>query len=247
MTLSADLVRLHQVDSQVRGLRTRLDSAEHYVGLQERQQAQLNARINEIRSQIRQHQSTGANQEAESGSIKSRIETLRVQLNTSTNPKQYAAILNELKLLQTQRDEVDELTISQLQQVEDLQAKIVEVEKLLGERTKVLDAGRAELNTCRTEVGNRLAQLDRERTAAAAHIPQRDLDTFNRAADLYEGEAMAELVAVDVRRREYVCGACNIELPPEKYATLVSNPHVAVTCTSCHRILFLVVVSNSVA
>lgn len=247
MTLIADLVSLHLVDSQVRALRSRLDSAEHYVALQEKQRLLLSSRMDETKSQIRQHQATGVNHEAESGSVKARIDTLRNQLNTSTNPKQYAAVLNELKLLQTQRDEIDELTIDQIQKTDDLQTKLVELERLSVERVKVRDAGQAELNTCRGEVGSRLGELDRERTVAAAKIPQRDLDIFNRAADLYDGEAMAELVAVDARRREYSCAACNMELPVEKYASLASNPNLSVTCTSCHRILYLGQVSSAVS
>lgn len=246
MTLIADLVSLHQVDSQVRALRSRLDSAEHYVALQEKQRLLLNGRMEETKSQIRQHQATGVNHEAESGSVKARIDTLRNQLNTSTNPKQYAAVLNELKLLQTQRDEIDELTIDQIQKADDLQIKLLELERLTTERVNVRDAGKAELNTCRAEVGTRLGELDRERTVAASKIPQRDLDIFNRAADLYDGEAMAELVAVDARRREYSCAACNMELPVEKYASLASNPNLSVTCTSCHRILYLAQVSTAV-
>ncbi len=239
MTLIADLVSLHQVDAQVRALRGRLESAQKYVAMQERQRSLLQGRLEEAKSQIRQYQATAANQEAESGTVKARIETLRVQLNTSTNPKQYAAVLSELKGLQTKRDEIDDGTLAQLQKVEELQAKLVEVEKLLAEREQVLTVGKAELDMCRTEVGSRLAELDLERGSAAARIPQRERDAFNRVADLYDGEAMAELVAIDARRREYVCGVCNMELPPEKYAALASNPNTAVTCTSCHRILFI--------
>jgi fructose transport system ATP-binding protein len=45
MTLIADLVSLHLVDSQVRALRSRLDSAEHYVALQEKQRLLLTSRM----------------------------------------------------------------------------------------------------------------------------------------------------------------------------------------------------------
>ncbi len=224
----------------------RLESAEHFVAVQEKHRVQLVGRLEEMKSQIRQHQATAGNHEAESGSVKNRLETLREQLNQSTNPKQYAAVLNELKLLQTQRDAIDDLTIAQLDKVQESQGKLAEIEKLLTERVKVIEAGQTELKTCKGEVGARLSELDRERTVASQRIPQRDLVIFNRAADLYEGEAMAELVAIDVRLREYVCGACNMELPPEKYAALASNPNVAVTCTSCHRILYMTEVNSSV-
>ncbi len=247
MTLIADLVNLHQFDSQVRALRTRLDAAEHFVSVQEKQCGQLLGRLDEVKSQIRQHQATAGNHEAESGSVKARLDTLRDQLNTSTNPKQYAAVLSELKSLQSQRDEIDEQTIAQLDKVTELQGKLGDIEKSISDRQRVVDSAHVELKTCRSEVGARLSELDRERTDASKRIPARELELFNRAADLYEGEAMAELVAIDVRLREYVCGACNMELPREKYATLASNPNVAVTCTSCHRILFMSTLSSAVA
>jgi predicted nucleic acid-binding Zn-ribbon protein len=239
MTLLGDLVCLHQVDCQVRALRGRLEAAERHLALQNRQRQELLGRIEEVKSQIRQQQASGTNHEAESGALKVRIETLRGQLNQSTNPKQYAAILNELKVLQSQRDGVDELALAQFQKAEELAGKIAELDAKLKERVGVCDAARREIETCTSEVGARLSELDRERNDASSKIPKRELDIFDRVADLYDGEAMAELVAVDVRRREYVCGACNLELPPDKYATLASNPNVVVTCTSCHRILYM--------
>ncbi len=239
MTLLGDLVCLHHVDCQVRALRGRLESAERHLAVQSRHRQETLSRIDEVKSQIRQQQASGANHEAESGALRARIETLRGQLNQSTNPKQYAAILNELKLLQTQRDAVDELALGQFQKAEELAGKLAEFDTKLAERTSVCDAARKEIETCRSEVGVRLGELDRERTDASSKIPKRELDIFDRVADLYDGEAMAELVAVDARRREYVCGACNMELPPDKYATLASNQNVVVSCTSCHRILYM--------
>jgi len=245
MTLIADLVSLHHVDSQARALRSRLDAAQRHKTIQERQGSQLQTRMDEVRTQIRHHQSAAANHEAESGSVDARIESLRQQLNASTNPRQYSAILAEMKTLQTKRDEIDELALGQMQKAEELQTKLKEIEQQAAERTKVVDAAAAEFEICRGEVAERLASLEQERAAAAARVPRSELEAFNRAADLYEGEAMAELVTIDARRREFVCGACNMELPAEKYATLASNPNVAVTCTSCHRILFLPQVASA--
>ncbi len=239
MTLLGDLVSLHQVDCQVRALRGRLETAERHFKMQDGKQQELATRLAEVRSQIRQHQATAANLEAEAGCLVAKIELFRTQLNQSTNPKQYAAILNELKTLQDQRDGIDETALAQLHKAEDLAAKVTELDAKIAERITLRDAARKEIETCRSDVGARLGELDRERTDASARIPKRELDIFDRVADLYEGEAMSELVAVDVRRREYVCGACNMELPPDKYATLASNQNVVVTCTSCHRILYM--------
>lgn len=245
MTLISDLVTLHQVDCQVRALRSRLESAESHFSIQERQRRELQTRLDEARLQVRHHQAHAANHEAESGSVKARIESFREQLNQSTNPKQYSALLNELKVLQGKRDEIDELTLAQLQKAEEAQSKIADLEARVSHRATLCEAARKEIETCRSEVGARLSELDRERTEASGKIPKRELDIFDRVADLYDGEAMAELHAVDVRRREYVCGACNMELPPDRYATLASNPNSVVTCSSCHRILYMTQVATA--
>jgi len=207
MTLIADLVSLHHVDSQARALRSRLEAAQRHKTIQERQGAQLHTRIDEVRAQIRHHQSAAANHEAESGSVDARVESLRQQLNASTNPRQYSVILAEMKTLQGKRDEIDELALAQMQKAEELQTKLAEIEQQAAERAKVVDVAQAEFETCRGEVAQRLASLEQERATAAARVPRGELEAFTRAADLYDGEAMAELVTIDARRREYVCGA----------------------------------------
>jgi predicted nucleic acid-binding Zn-ribbon protein len=239
MSLIENLVSLHRVDSQVRALRGRLDSATTYLKSQERQHADACARRDELRSQIRQMQATAVNLENESNAIRDRIEALRDELNKSTNQKTYSTILAELKMLQEKRDEADERALAQLGKVEEAKAKLVEVEALAAQRQELLESATKERDQCQADVGDRLAELERERAQAASHVPAKELDLFNRAAEVHEGEAMAEIVATDARRREYVCGACNMELPPEKYAVLSTNPNAAVVCVSCKRILFM--------
>jgi predicted nucleic acid-binding Zn-ribbon protein len=233
MSLIENLVSLHRVDSQVRALRGRLDSATTYLKSQERQHADACARRDELRSQIRQMQATAVNLENESNAIRDRIEALRDELNKSTNQKTYSTILAELKMLQEKRDEADERALAQLGKVEEAKAKLVEVEALAAQRQELLESATKERDQCQADVGDRLAELERERAQAASHVPAKELDLFNRAAEVHEG------VATDARRREYVCGACNMELPPEKYAVLSTNPNAAVVCVSCKRILFM--------
>lgn len=239
MTLIANLVSLHRVDSQVRALRGRLDSAARYLASQERQLGEASARRDELRSQIRQMQATAANLENESNAIRDRIESLRAELNKSTNQKAYSSILAELKVLQEKRDEADERALAQMAKVDEAKSKLAEHEGLAAQRQELRDAAAREHAQCTADVSDRLAELERERDAAARQVPAKELDLFNRAADVHEGEAMAEIVATDARRREYVCGACNMELPPEVFAVLSTNPNAAVACVSCKRILFM--------
>jgi len=77
-----------------------------------------------------------------------------------------------------------------------------------------------------------------DRDAAAAALPPKVRDAFDRMADRYDGEAMAKLTRPDRRREEYSCDACNMELAIDVYNKLHSRDEV-VFCPSCRRILYI--------
>ena len=83
MTMMENLTRLFRVDSQVRGLRSRLQQAERYLAAQQRKVEDLAVERQELEARRKQHRAKIANLEAEIGSLNDRITKLRDELGTT--------------------------------------------------------------------------------------------------------------------------------------------------------------------
>ena len=239
MELMESLLKLSQVDAQVRGLRSRLQSAQRYLDTQTRQLGDLNQQLQELQTRRKHMQATIANHESEMATIDERIEKLRDELNSSVTNKQYSAVLTELNTIKANRSEIETQEIGELELVESVETEIKTIQSQFEERSKMRDLAEAQLKERESEIGQRLGELETEREQAADDVPMKALDIFDTLADIYDGEAMATIDEVSLRHREYACGACNIQLPFETVSVLMGGVSTVVRCTACTRILYL--------
>lgn len=239
MSLTDSLLRLFQVDSQVRGLRNRLDAANRYYAAQSGLVDSITNKHEELQSRRRQVQATVANLETEVKAIDERLEKLRDELNTSVTNKQYTAVLNELNVVKENRGAIEDRILQYMEQIEELDDEITATLEQIEERKKVREIAEAELTQRKADIGERLAELEAEREQAAAEVPGTQLAVFDQIASQYDGEAMAPIEEVDRRHREYACGACNMHMPFEHVLVLMGGSETLVCCTACDRILYL--------
>lgn len=239
MTIMDHLLSLHRVDSQVRALRSRLDGAERDLKAQETVLGKLVAREQEIASQARQVQATMANLELDERTLKERIDKLRADMSSSPNDKQYKALHNELENAKSRTADVAARWAAEGKRLEQIEAQAAEVAAQIAERRKIVAVVKTQFEERSSECAARLAELEGERKKAAAAVPERERKLFDRAADVTEGEPMVEVDEIDRRHREYVCGACRIEIPYAHVTMLMSNANAVVQCTACTRILYL--------
>jgi len=239
MGLIDQLLTLYRVDSQVRGLRTRVENAERYLAVQDRLLAQIRGEQAESQLHIRQKEASAANLETERESLTARIEKLREELNSSTTSKQYAAVQNEMKVLKEKADELDTEALEILEEIEVARTALEELDSKADERATIQVKATEELEQRRNDVGERLNELEDERAQAASHIPDTILEIFDKVADDTEGETMTEVREVSRRHREYACGACSEELPFDSVVRLTNSDKEVVQCRGCFRILYL--------
>lgn len=239
MGLIDQLLTLYRVDSQVRGLRTRVENAERYLRVQQRQLDQILADQAEAELQIRQREATASNTETERDVVVARIEKLREELNSSTTSKQYSAVQTEMKSLKEQADELETQALEVLEELDGARAKLDLILESANERTTIRDKATEDLEQRKQDVGERLAELEAERARAAADIPEQPLAIFDKVAEDTEGETLCEVREVSRRHREYACGSCSMELPFDAVVRLTNSSDELVQCPGCFRILHL--------
>src|SRR6185369_2098273 len=76
------------------------------------------------------------------------------------------------------------------------------------------------------------------RDAAAAAVPPKAREYYDKLADRWDGEVLSAIAKPDRRREEYMCTACHMELVTDVYNKLHSRDDL-VFCPSCRRILYI--------
>tara|TARA_B100001750_G_scaffold240405_1_gene250080 strand:- start:315 stop:1070 length:756 start_codon:yes stop_codon:yes gene_type:complete len=239
MALIENLLALYKVDRQVRSLRNRVESAEIYLTVQNRQLNEIETEQQEIEQQQKQRKANIALAETEIGSIDERIVQHRDQLNHAVNDKEYSALLAEINTLKERRKAFEDEELNEMTALEALEATALEISTRFQEREKVTQVAENELNTRKTEVSDQLNELESERNEAAATIPAGTLEQFDSIADDFDGEAMAAIEVVDLKRREYSCTCCSLRLPLDSITQMIGDQNALITCGSCDRILYL--------
>ncbi len=239
MSLTEDLISLFHIDSNVRGLRRRLESAQRYLDAQDRLLADLVQQHEECEVRRRHLRATVGNLEGEIEVLDERLEKLREELNVATTNKQYTAVLTERNVAKTARAELEDRVLEEMETIEASGKQLEKIAEETAEREKIRMVAEVQLKQRHDEVAKRLAELEVERESAASVIPSGEIRIFNEMAAAYDGEAMGQIEEIDRRRRESACGSCNMHLPFEAVASLLGGGDELVRCAACGRILYL--------
>lgn len=239
MPLQDQLRELFLLDQQIRGMKTRLDSAQSRVLKQKGKLDQFNRQRQELGDQLKQVQVKVSTLEKQSAETDNRVKTQREKMNNVKNNNEYHALLLEVNTLKAEKTKIDDETLEHMGKLETLKKEVEAVEAKIVDQKKLVAVAEGELTAGQNEVGSRLAELTAERDKAEQGVPQDALIVFRKQADMHEGEALAAVVEESKRHLEYSCGGCYIGLPIERVNALMRKPDDLVTCPSCGRILFI--------
>lgn len=232
------LVKLMRADAALREAQERYDAAAKTVKLQQRRLADLNEKLKLATSNHKEQQAKAGNLELDVKMREEHIEKLRAAQQNAHNNKEYQALLTQINTEKIDKGKVEDEQLKVMEQVEKFAAEIKVLQGQIEETTQQHQTTQAQLGGKLAELQAEIDKLRPERDAAAAAIPAKARDTFERMADKYEGEAMAAINRPNPRREEYICSSCNIELAVDLYNRLHTRDDL-VFCPSCKRMLYI--------
>lgn len=223
MSVTKQLLALFRVDKEIRGLSSRLDAAERFLGVQTRQLADISTQTTSLEAQLRQLQASANNAEGESKRIETHIDGLREKMNNAQTNKEYKALLSEVNNLKEQRSSFDDEAIGHLEKIEQIKAKLGTLETERGEREKVRSVAETDRQERADEIAAKLAELRAKREELAAEVPTHALTIYEELLEQRGEDAMAPLEIVDRKRHEFVCGSSMMSVPVEVAAQLMQG------------------------
>lgn len=239
MSLQQKLRNLFLLDSQLRGMRTRLDGATRRLEKQKAKLDQIERQRSELADQIKQNSVKASALEKQVRDVDTRVETLRTQMNNVKNNKEYSALLIEVNTLKIDKSKIEDQALDQMGKVDQLKAQAVELDGKAEEQRKLVAIAEGEVKKFREELGTQLDEVTAKRSAAEQEVPVEVRAQFNKLSDIHEGEALAPVTEESRRNMEYHCGGCYMGLPVERVNALMRRPDDIVICPSCGRILYM--------
>lgn len=236
MSVTKQLLELFSVDKQLRGLRSRLDQAERFLGLQKTQLTELEGQASTLKTETKKLRAVLGNDESEAARLEAKIASLRDSMNSSKTSKEYNAISTELGTLKDQKSQIEDRVIAQLSKADESEGKLKTIQGQAQERTKIVERAQADRDAREAEVKDQLNALTAQRAELAKSIPADAMKIFEELIRVRGDEAMSHVEVVDRRAYEYSCGSCMMTLPVESVASITAGKFTR--CVSCHCILY---------
>jgi predicted nucleic acid-binding Zn-ribbon protein len=238
MSVTAKLLRVHRVDQQLRGLKSRVDGAQKFLDEQEKLLAGLQTKLDALQAQARQLKAVAHNDETELATIDARVGKLRDQMNSAKSNKEYSAFQVEIGTLKADREKIETRALESMSKLDEVTKGLATVETERTERKKIRDVAKSERDARQAEIKERLKELEAERAEAAKDVPAEALRALEAAVRRHEDDAMAAIEEHSRRNMDYSCGACQVMLPVELVSSLLSRGGVTL-CSNCGAILYI--------
>jgi predicted nucleic acid-binding Zn-ribbon protein len=238
MSVTAQLLRVFQVDKQIRSLQSRLKTAEAFLGRQVKDLDEIDSGRKTLETQVKQQTAAAADQEGEAKRIEAKMASLRDQMNNSQTNKQYQAFLIELNTLKIEKDRVEAGALETMSKSEETRKKLTELDEKRTEREQVRVVAARDRDERFNEISGRLSELKAEFESCIADVPKDTMVMFNRLIETRGDEAMGPIEIVDRKRHEYNCGTCMMAVPMESVNALLTDGRLT-RCSACQCVMYL--------
>ena len=163
---------------------------------------------------------------------------MREQQNQAQTNREYQAFLVQINTLKVDRAKFEEEALGVIEQAEAKAAEAKQLAELHGAESAKYETMRGQIDERVKTLKAEIERVTPDREAAAAQVPAKAIQVYDRLAERYEGEAMEAIDKPHPKREEYIAMTCNIDLTVDVYNRLHSRDDLTF-CPQCGRILYI--------
>jgi predicted nucleic acid-binding Zn-ribbon protein len=238
MDVTSQLLKLFNVEKQIRGLKGRLTAAERFLAEQDKQLAALDAKRGALESQMKTVLVASKTAEGEAARLDARMTTIKTQMDSAQTNKEYKAFLTEHNTLKAEKDRYETQVLEAMTKLDEFKKQQADLDGQRAEREKVRGVAVTDRDARAKEIEGRLRELGGERDTARAGVPAEALAVFDKLLQVRGEEAMAAIEELDRRHYEFTCGSCQRTLTMDTVNGLLSNGRLT-RCTNCGCFLYV--------
>ena len=230
------LTQLQSVENRLRASKTKLSRCRRNVILQENRVRNLQNDLQAKHDEIMLMKVQSDRLQLELNSRDESIAKVRGALNTAKTNKEYAALLTQLNTSKADNSKLESQILELMKNIEADDAHCAEIKAQIdGEKNK-LDDVRKETEVAAAKHEAEILEIQAEWDQAAKNIPAEALEVFDRVAETYDGQALANVEMHDSRTQGYSCSGCFMGLTTETANVLMTKDEI-IRCPNCTRIL----------
>jgi hypothetical protein len=238
-SLLSALLNLQSIERQLAQVRTRLRARLNAVNAQQKRIDTRQEELESLNQQLQDSRKAADEHELTLRSKQEEVTKYRTALNAAKSNKEYAAILTQINTLKADNAKLEEEILKLMQQVDAAKEQAQAAQQGIKEEQEKLEGVQASSQEEIDKLNAMVEDLEAKRKEATEGIDAKALQSFERIADTYQGEAMAPVEAQGKKPPyTYVCGGCFMALNPEHANALRVRDEIR-HCDNCGRILYL--------
>lgn len=225
------LVKLQELMRDVVTQTDKIAAVPAAVAKLEKELLEVEEKVEQERAGLEELQKDRRKLESDLMAVEAKIQKYQGQLSEVKTNKEYQAMVHEIEACKSERAELDEKILLEMEQSDQHQEAFRKVEERLQSKKREIDEGKKRLAAQLEEMKTEKERLEKERQQMAATIPSSFLDPFMKIAHQRGGIA---LVPVE----EELCGGCHVRVMPKLIQQTRRATHL-IACDSCHRFMYV--------
>ena len=232
------LMKLQSVENRLRAEKAKLNRCRRNVIIQENLIRNLQNALEAKKEEVQLTKVQFDRLELELKSREETIAKLRTSLNSAKTNKEYAALLTQLNTTKADNSKIENQSLDLLKDIETDEAECKDIQKQIEEQKQTLDQTRKESEALVVKYQTNIDDIQAEWNEIAKSVPRKPLEIFNRVAETYDGQAVAQVEQQEGREGTYSCGGCFMGVPAESVNVLMTKDDI-IRCPNCTRILVI--------